>query len=84
MMAKRILGIGLLAAAIGVGLYLLLNLWLAGGATNWGHAALAASGAPPHGSAPTLHCWDCHGNHPDTSQAPPASGMLCFNCHSVQ
>jgi len=82
-MTKRFLGIALAAIAIGVGLYLILNGWPVGVPVEFSHAAFAA-GTPTHGSAPTLHCWDCHGSHPDRSQVPPADTMFCFDCHTVQ
>lgn len=44
----------------------------------------ALTAGPPHGDAPVLECWDCHGEHPDRSQAPPASQMSCFDCHEIK
>lgn len=83
-MSKKVLGIAVLVIGIGVALSLFLN-WdrtdFAG--SDLVHPVFAAGGGPPHGSAPTLGCWDCHGEHPPKT-APPASEMSCFDCHEVR
>jgi len=78
-----VLGIALVTLGIGVGLYLVFNTGQPGADFGWEHPAFADPGSPPHGDAPVLECWDCHGSHPDTTGVPPADGMSCFDCHEV-
>ncbi|MFQ6067554.1 MAG: hypothetical protein ACE5K3_09800 [bacterium] len=50
--------------------------------STWNHPAFASPGGPPHGDAPILECWDCHGSHP-AKVAPPVTEMNCFDCHEI-
>lgn len=79
-MRNKTLGFGLLAAGLGIGLFLALIF-----TPLPSDVRLAAAQGGQHGvgQAPPLDCFQCHGSHPDTSQVPPATGIPCFDCHTV-
>ncbi len=79
-MRNKTLGFGLLAAGLGIALFLALIF-----TPLPSDVSLAAAQGGQHGvgQAPTLDCFQCHGSHPDTSVVPPASTIACFDCHTV-
>jgi hypothetical protein len=81
-MQRKVVGIGLLV--VGAVLVFLLALMFVPvpGQVGWEHPAVAAAQVGDHAQAPALQCWDCHGDHPP-QVAPPAGGMLCFDCHTI-
>ncbi|GEM_PF-2426051 len=84
----KLLTVVVFGVGLGIGLLALVGLMPNVKLPGMAFAQTGGGQHPPAGSAPTLECSDCHGNHPEPGtyqETPPpdADTIPCFVCHEV-